>query len=133
MTQYGIKMIVLTEHSNIDKIIKTLKRDIKRGLPYRLTKETLYEKLLIKLKFEDNYFTKNVNAAYSEKKRWKEFNEDCIIYAALDHILTDNLVQLVHPAQYAENSQHAIVNTVQNQKPTLINGIELFHSKKILH
>ena len=133
MTQYGINMIILTEHRNIKKNIKTVKRDIKRGLPYRLTKETLYEKLLIKLKFEDNYFTKNVNAAYIEKKRWQEFNDDCILYAALDHILTDNPIHLVHPSQYSENSQNIIVNTVQNLKPTLINGIASFHSKKILH
>ena len=133
MAQYGINMIVLTEHSNIDKSIKTLKRDITKGLPYGLTKEILYNKLLIKLKFEDNYFTKNINAAYSEKKRWQVFNDDCILYAALDHILTDNPVQLVHPSQYFGNSENTIVNTAQNLKPTLINGIPSFHSKTILH
>jgi len=133
MAQYGINMIVLTEHSNIDKSIKTLKRDITKGLPYGLTKEILYKKLLIKLKSEDNYFTKNVNASYSEKQRWQEFNDDCIIYAALDHILTANTVHLVHPSQYSGKSENTIVNTAQNLKPTIINGIPSFHSKTILH
>ena len=133
MTQFGIDIIVLTKHENINKFIKKIKSDIKKGLPYGLTTEILYNRLLSKLKFEDRYFSLNTSAAYKEKQRWQAFNDDCLFFAALDYVISGKPIHLVHPLQYAENSSKSIVNTVKNNSPTLINGIDLEIPKTLLN
>lgn len=127
LSHLGINMVVLTEHNNIDKQIDSFRTKDDKVWCGGRGKKFMHEFIKGNLLREDRYFTKNPNAANSKNERWVNFCDDCIIFVALDAVLNDNPIRLVHPSCYEDSRNNAWLDATSGRLPDLIDSISSLH------
>lgn len=125
MSHYGIDTVVLTEHTNLERIGEefTKKPDYVwcdgRGKKY------LHKMLKKHLLKEDKYFNKYPDQIKQGSERWMNFCDDCLIFAVLNSHLFDEPIYLIHPQIYAKQVAESPYDATSGDLPTLIDGISI--------
>jgi hypothetical protein len=87
MMAYGINTIVGTCRDEIDFYMNAYATQPDKRFGGGAGKVALLEHTKDCIEHEDAYFDAHPNAQVSENKRWREFLQDCVIYATLHSYL----------------------------------------------
>jgi hypothetical protein len=122
MKQYGINMVVLTPHNQINQIMLDAKTWTKKH-----QKKVFKDISKIVLK-EDKFFERNPHLASTSNQRWDDYNCDCVILAILGNLAYGNNIEMLHPSQwdmFTKNSdpRFPLSQSVGNSTPTVVEGI----------
>ena len=130
MRQYGLEMVILTEHENMDHLLLAINEDLKNGIITKIQLKKLHKKQIKILRIEDRYFSLNPEAVKFEFSRWSEFMDNCILFSVVDFILTKRPIYLVHPCQYEDAVKDSNITSVSGLLPSLIDGIDICYMDK---
>lgn len=125
MSRFGIKIAVLTPHSNLDEMRERFINSPDETWFFGKGKKGLYNYLKKHLRDEDRYFNKIFPNIDSEKERWTAFNDDCVVFAVLSSVLYDTPVYLLHPASFKNIVTDDKKHLIKNMTPSLIEGIPI--------
>jgi hypothetical protein len=121
MSQYGVNMMVLTPHNQINEIMLEAKRWTKKH------QKKVFKDISKIVKTEDKFFEKNPQLALQSSQRWTDYNSDCVILAVLGNLVHDYPIMMLHPSQWGKqntDTRFPMSQTVGDTVPTLVEGIE---------
>lgn len=133
MNQYGVKTIVNTQLETLEETIKDFDSGNDAEYFGGKGRKALYEYLLNWLRFEDAYFDSHTWKAVRGNKRWENFMDDCVIFAALDAVLLKRPIHLVHPDQYKKLLSKALWDATDGDLIELVEGIPIASKEMTLH
>lgn len=125
MNRFGINSIVMTEHKNLEETRKKFLHDPDWSWCDGRGKKYLHSLLKQNLLSEDAYFESHIYEALQTNQRWVDFMTDCMIFAVLDEVLTENPLVLLHPSCVGR-SQHPKMPPLK-VKATVIDGISILN------
>ena len=123
MRIYGIDTVVLTEHEELERMMREYASKPDEIWCDGRGKKYLHKFLRKKLVKENRHFDKNPKEIQRNSKRWANYMDDCVIFATLNAFLFDQPVYLVHPQSYSNLIAEAPVNATAGELPTLIEDI----------
>jgi hypothetical protein len=88
MTAYGIKTLVKTTQQKIDFYLKTFATEDDSKFCGGAGKQVFHQQLLQEMRYRDQQFD-NSPMLRMLPQLWNDFIEDCVMFACLDHFLTD--------------------------------------------
>lgn len=122
MQKFGIQMIVNTSHGEMADIVQQYLSTPDSDWGNGRGKKAMFVSLKAKLLKEDRYFNKYPSRASNCNQRWIEFCDYCVILAALNHVLHEEPIPLVHPSQYADLIKHSLVAVTDGALPDFIDA-----------
>ncbi|MCX7246796.1 MAG: hypothetical protein NTX31_03835 [Burkholderiales bacterium] len=122
---YGINTIVLTAHSQLEKIGDKIENSNDSQWSNGKGKIHFCKSLKKHLIKEDVYFTNHRSKALRTNERWMKFCDDCVAFSVMFSRLHHTPVMLVHPQQYEEMIAHSLVNATCGNLPSLIDGVDI--------
>ena len=125
MDRFGIKTLAITQHEFLLKAREKFLNDPDWTWCGGRGKKFMHQMLKNNLLVEDAYFETHIDEAVNTNQRWNDFINDCVIFSALDEVVTSNPVLLLHPSCIDNIGHHKIPPL--NIKPSLIEGIEILH------
>jgi hypothetical protein len=125
MERFGIQTIVLTQHQQLIEIREAFLNDPDWSWCGGKGKKFMHQMLKKTLLVEDAYFDANIDEAIDSNQRWLDFIHDCVIFAALDEVVTSSPLLLLHPSCYDSVSHSKMLPL--KIKPSLIEGIEILN------
>jgi hypothetical protein len=105
MDRFGIRTLAVTQHESLVKAREKFLNDPDWTWCGGKGKKFMHKMLKKNLLDEDAYFDAHIDEAVDTNQRWNDFIDDCIIFAVLDEVITNNPVQLLHPS-CAEKVSH---------------------------
>lgn len=121
MDRFGINTLVLTQHEELIDMRKAFMNDPDWTWCGGKGKQFMHQMLKKGLLAEDVYFEGHIDEAIDTNPRWKDFMDDCVVFAVLDEVITNNPLLLLHPS-CIDNACHPKMPPF-DIKPTLIDGI----------
>jgi hypothetical protein len=109
MAELGIDSVVLTPHENLEKILVEFNNEPDFIWAGGKGKKFLYESLYETLKHEDSVFTATPSITKENPKRWVNFMDDCVIFAVLHSVLTDQPIKLIHPSCFTNSDKKKLI------------------------
>ena len=105
MESFGINCSVLTEDETVQAYCREYSKIPDSKWYGGRGKKFLHKILKQRLQVEDAYFDTHIHEAITTNDRWNNFMKDCVMLAALDHVITARPIKLIHPSIYGRN-QH---------------------------
>jgi len=128
MAELGIDTVVLTPHENLENIFVEFENEPDFIWADGKGKKFLYESLYETLKHEDSVFTATPSIAKKNPKRWVNFMDDCVTFAVLHTVLTDQPLKLLHPSCFtnSDKKKKLIIDTTKGIIPDLLDSIPCY-------
>ena len=124
MTVYGIQTVVQTKQEKIDSYMQAFNTEPDERLGGGVGKQNYFFFTWELISKEDKYFTLNPICQITERQRWKEFLEDCVIYATLRSFLTGEPIPVL-----SDDSEIVIVTKEIDSLPM----VQLSQENKTTH
>lgn len=127
MSEYEIDKVILTNHADLQDLVKDLSELEDSTWFQGRGKLALYNHLHSKLKRENKYFNKNPRKNHFRNQRWLDFCSDCVILAALGHVVHDKSMNFLHPQSYdqlIEADEEVWMSGTGGKRASLIHGID---------
>lgn len=123
--RFGIQTLVLTQHQQLNEMREAFLNDPDWSWCGGKGKQFMHRMLKKTLLLEDAYFEAHIDEAINSNQRWLDFMDDCVIFAVLDEVVTNNPLLLLHPSCY-DSVSHPKMPPLKI-KPSLIEGIEILN------
>ena len=120
MHPLGLDMIVNTSHGEIMEAVTLFMTTDDSAWGGGRGKRHLLSVMTKILVCEDRFFTYNLDAADSSNDRWVEFCNDCVILAALNLVVNEVPVPIVHPSEYQDLIDFVLVDASDGTMPDLV-------------
>ena len=120
MTYYDIGCAILVEGQSVGNLCREFLETPDWKICGGRGKKYLHELLKKKLQKEDEYFLEHIDEAITTNDRWMSFMEDCVMFSALDHVITARPIRLIHPSSYGRH-QHSDMTSPRG-KHSLVEG-----------
>lgn len=127
MFQYGMEMVVLTEHKNLEAYRAEFERKKDSDWMGGRGKKFMYKKMKKALLADDKYFTNHKKLADKNNPNWVRFCDQCVMFAVLSSVLYGTPVYLIHPDQFGTTIRNSTPQGFSGRSPTLIIGIDVVH------